>query len=307
MRKKFFATGDTVILDRAREIFKHGRNTRFDRRLYRAWAIVREVQSDGRMVLEWFDIPDGQSRGTHGAGIGRDYLIHLHEVVSGERGAEDPESVAQRLADMRRGEAPQETSEPVRSALRDSHDPFPVGCRVQIVSSQWDHDEDGPLGTVIECPSHSSPSSVVRSVMLDGIQGDSDPEPGEPGEPTSGWAYGVRDLLRVGDGLRRENDMTDGLMSADNAGRGAALAHGDRQKAYGHPKVSFDRIASFWSAYLAAPEIDPENLSAEDVGHMMNLLKISRSITDKGEDTIDDIEGYVTCIRMIRQYEAETE
>lgn len=97
----------------------------------------------------------------------------------------------------------------------------------------------------------------------------------------------------------------DGLLVDNNAGRGAALAHGDRQRAYGHPKVSFDRIGEFWSTYLSAPQVDPENLTAEDVGHMMNLLKISRAITDKGDDTLDDIEGYVTCIRMIRDFEAQ--
>jgi hypothetical protein len=185
------------------------------------------------MELEWYSIPDGKTFGSLGAGIGRDYLIHLHEVASDEHRTETTESVAKRLTDMRGHEGTNDPSEAVRSAPMDS----------QTTSSKGD--------TV--------------------------------------------------------TDTDSGLLKDESAGRGAALAHGDRQKAYGHPKVSFDRIATFWSTYLTAPQIDPANLSAEDVGHMMNLLKISRTITDKSADSIDDIEGYITCIRMIRQYEAETE
>lgn len=88
--------------------------------------------------------------------------------------------------------------------------------------------------------------------------------------------------------------------SAESLSRGDALAQGERMREYGSPKVSFDRIARLWSAYLSAPEVDPENLTGEDVGHLMIALKLSRSITDKKPDTLDDLEGYVSCIRMIR-------
>lgn len=94
--------------------------------------------------------------------------------------------------------------------------------------------------------------------------------------------------------------LTGDSVASEGMSRGAALASGDRMAEYGHPKVSFDRIAAFWSAYLSAPEVDPENLTGEDVGHLMMLLKVSRSVTDKKPDTLDDIEGYATCIRMIR-------
>jgi hypothetical protein len=84
--------------------------------------------------------------------------------------------------------------------------------------------------------------------------------------------------------------------------RGDALATGERMTEYGHPKVSFDRIAALWSAYLTAPEVDAANLTGEDVGKLMVLLKVSRSITDRKADTLDDIEGYVSCIRMLRDF-----
>lgn len=85
----------------------------------------------------------------------------------------------------------------------------------------------------------------------------------------------------------------------EHGSRGDALANGERMREYGHPKVSFERVADLWSAYLSAPEVDPENLTAEDHGRMMILLKVSRSITDGKADTLDDIEGYVSCIRML--------
>lgn len=289
-----FNVGDAVILDRAREIFKHGPTSRFDRRLYRAWAEVRKVYPDGRLELEWFDIPSGKSRGSHGAWIGRDYLIHLHEV--GPTTAylpESAESVSKRLADMRRHKGAEDAPEARRSNPVDSQRGsglFRPGDLVETVG-----DSLFPEGI----------HARIRQVT--------------PGMLYVAWIDDVREDVRASDGgwtearFRKVENMTDTvkennrLLKAESAGRGADLAHGDRQKAYGHPKVSFDRIAKFWSTYLNAPQVDPLALTAEDVGHMMNLLKISRAITDKGDDTIDDIEGYVTCIRMIRQAEAEAE
>lgn len=82
--------------------------------------------------------------------------------------------------------------------------------------------------------------------------------------------------------------------------RGAALATGDRMDEYGDPNLSFDRIAGLWSAYVTAPGVDAAALTAEDVARMMILLKVSRSLTDTKADTLDDIDGYTACIRLLR-------
>lgn len=279
-----FQVGDRVVIDRAAEIFRHGPRPRFDRALYRAWGRVRATHP--RLEVEWFDIPGGKSRGAHGAGISAEYLIHMHKVSTGDYVAETAVSIAKRLADMRGHKGTDDAPEAVRS---------------NPVDSQGGSSLIRPGDLVATVGDSLFPEGVrarVRQVS--------------PGMLRVAWLDEVSPEVRAVDGgwtearFRKVENMTennDALLKDDSAGRGAALAHGDRQKAYGHPKVSFDRIGNFWSTYLSAPEVDPENLTAEDVGHMMNLLKISRSITDKGDDTIDDIEGYVTCIRMIRQAE----
>lgn len=65
---------------------------------------------------------------------------------------------------------------------------------------------------------------------------------------------------------------------------------GDRDKQYGSPEDSFERIARFWSVYLH------KDLSACDVANMMILFKVGRNIT--GEPKLDnwvDIAGYAAC------------
>lgn len=66
------------------------------------------------------------------------------------------------------------------------------------------------------------------------------------------------------------------------------LVNGDRQKDYGNPKDSFNRIAGLWSAYLGC------HVSAKDVARMMTLLKISRlKSTPDHEDSMIDAIGYI--------------
>lgn len=65
---------------------------------------------------------------------------------------------------------------------------------------------------------------------------------------------------------------------------------GDRDKQYGSPENSFERIARLWSAYLNRP------LLTSDVANMMILFKVGRNIT--GEPKVDnwvDIAGYAAC------------
>ena len=61
----------------------------------------------------------------------------------------------------------------------------------------------------------------------------------------------------------------------------------DRGRAYGHPAVNHQRIASLWSTYLEYP------VKAEDVAICMALVKIARLIESKNhEDSYLDLVAY---------------
>jgi hypothetical protein len=61
----------------------------------------------------------------------------------------------------------------------------------------------------------------------------------------------------------------------------------DRGRAYGHPAVNHQRIASLWSTYLEYP------VKAEDVAICMTLVKIARLIETKNhEDSYLDLVAY---------------
>lgn len=65
------------------------------------------------------------------------------------------------------------------------------------------------------------------------------------------------------------------------------LVTGDRQKDYGTPEESFDRIASLWTAWLDV------KITAEDAAIMMALLKIARLRGGrKTPDAYHDLLGY---------------
>jgi hypothetical protein len=73
--------------------------------------------------------------------------------------------------------------------------------------------------------------------------------------------------------------MTDKPTRVQILERGAALTAGDRDRTYGPPHLNFSACATLWEAYLsaktrggAAPKI-----TAEDVAHMMSLVKMSRT------------------------------
>lgn len=71
------------------------------------------------------------------------------------------------------------------------------------------------------------------------------------------------------------------------------IIHGQRQKDYGSPLESFNRIADMWSAYLG------RTVTAEDVANMMILLKVSRASNGYHRDHYVDIAGYVGCVDII--------
>lgn len=69
---------------------------------------------------------------------------------------------------------------------------------------------------------------------------------------------------------------------------------GDRQDEYGSPKDNFKKIAESWSWYLGAAHKVDVDISAEDVAHMMTLLKITRIATGKPKlDSFVDAAGYI--------------
>ena len=67
---------------------------------------------------------------------------------------------------------------------------------------------------------------------------------------------------------------------------------GGRDYDYGTPEDSFQKIGTFWTAYLnCAVKID-----AEDVAAMMALLKIARiSENPQHMDSWVDLAGYAAC------------
>lgn len=88
--------------------------------------------------------------------------------------------------------------------------------------------------------------------------------------------------------------------AADFASHAAGLVGGDREKTHGSKLKNFDNIAIMWNAYLTIRADPSAPLTAEDVGHMMGLMKKAR--TQHGsfnlDDYVDDV-GYAACTAEI--------
>ena len=59
--------------------------------------------------------------------------------------------------------------------------------------------------------------------------------------------------------------------------RGIELTAGDRNKTYGNPWSNLTSCAKLWEAYLSAKLHEDIKLVAEDVAHMMQLVKMTRT------------------------------
>ncbi len=84
--------------------------------------------------------------------------------------------------------------------------------------------------------------------------------------------------------------------ASEFASRAAELVGGDREKTHGTKVKNFANIATMWNAFLAVRKDPAKPLDAEDVGHMMGLLKIAR--TQHGSFNADDYVdavGYAAC------------
>ncbi len=71
------------------------------------------------------------------------------------------------------------------------------------------------------------------------------------------------------------------------------IINGQRRTDYGGVKESFGRIAKLWSAAL------DHEVTAEQVGLCMVLLKVSRAAQGFQRDSLVDIAGYAGCIAKI--------
>ena len=77
---------------------------------------------------------------------------------------------------------------------------------------------------------------------------------------------------------------------------------GQREHDYGTPEDSFQKIGTFWTAYLNYAV----NIDAEDVAAMMALLKIARiSENPQHMDSWCDLAGYASCGGEIAGKETE--
>ena len=76
--------------------------------------------------------------------------------------------------------------------------------------------------------------------------------------------------------------------------RAEELIYGDRGEDYGHPLDDFARTAHMWQAILGV------QVSPEQVGLCMVVLKISRYLNKPKEDNLVDGAGYFGTIEMIK-------
>ena len=59
--------------------------------------------------------------------------------------------------------------------------------------------------------------------------------------------------------------------------RGIELTGGDRNKTYGPPYQNLTACASMWESYILGKHNELIKLTAEDVAHMMQLVKMTRT------------------------------
>jgi hypothetical protein len=95
------------------------------------------------------------------------------------------------------------------------------------------------------------------------------------------------------------------LNAPEIATKAAELVGGDRAQQHGDMAENFRQIAALWNAWLI-DRIQPGcEITAEDVGQMMSLLKKARtkSGSRNPDDYVDDC-GYVACAGQIalKQY-----
>lgn len=78
------------------------------------------------------------------------------------------------------------------------------------------------------------------------------------------------------------------------------LTGGARQEQYGHPIVNFQNIADLWNTFINGKYESWIELTPEDVGFLMVLVKVAREMHTPKKDNLVDGAGYFNTIQMIR-------
>lgn len=94
-------------------------------------------------------------------------------------------------------------------------------------------------------------------------------------------------------GIQELDENGNVVLSRSILQQAELLVGGDRQKAYGHPSVDFERTAALWSAALGI------KIAKEMVPIFMMLVKISREINRHKEDNLIDLAGYAATAQML--------
>lgn len=114
------------------------------------------------------------------------------------------------------------------------------------------------------------------------------------------------DLHEINPKSLHVDKISDRLDNLDFLAAADGTINGDRQKEYGKPERNFHVIANFWANYLKGTGKQDLDITAEDVGCMMALLKIARISTGYSkQDSYIDAIGYLALSGEI--YEAEKE
>ena len=79
------------------------------------------------------------------------------------------------------------------------------------------------------------------------------------------------------------------------AAEAVQLVGGDRNRAYGHPKTNFQRIAQFWSAILDI------NVTPAQVAMCMMAVKMSREIHAHKRDNLVDCIAYCITLDAVQE------
>lgn len=74
-----------------------------------------------------------------------------------------------------------------------------------------------------------------------------------------------------------------------------------RMEEYGHPSLTFERIAAFWNAHLHERLRPEERVVREDVPDMMILAKLARLANGYHRDSVTDIAGYARTREIIQK------
>jgi hypothetical protein len=90
------------------------------------------------------------------------------------------------------------------------------------------------------------------------------------------------------------------LNAPEIANKAAELVGGDRAEQHGDMESNFRFIAALWNAWLLDRIMPGRELTPEDIGQMMSLLKKARtkSGSKNPDDYVDDC-GYVSCTGQI--------